>query len=273
VYCAHRPGNRRARPARRANAGWVLPWQTRRSRSLSPSPYLPARLRSPTHPHQSNLPLHLPSLAPPRLPRLLRRRPLVASAPRSRRHRAPLARSSGSRRGCPAFRPGRKRRLTSPEMSALFASIFACLGSGCTPAPLRKRCCGTTARTPGTCGTWPLSSTSTGIRAGRPRRATRSSAASSPRHGPSTRGWRQAPRRCSSRRCGTSPRRWPPSSTRTTRHGDHRGARPGGTRGSGSWGGAGGTGTCAVCLATSDRSGCRRPGGCGSAGRARCRRA
>ena len=38
-------------------------------------------------------------------------------------------------------------------------------------------------------------------------------------------------------------------------------------------GGAVGSGTCAACPATSARSGCPRPGGCGSAGPARCRRA
>ena len=70
----------------------------------------------------------------------------------------------------PAFRPGRKRRFTSPEMSAVLASMFACPGTVCSPPPRRKRCCGITARTPGTCGTWPLSSTRTGTRAARARR-------------------------------------------------------------------------------------------------------
>ena len=36
---------------------------------------------------------------------------------------------------------------------------------------------------------------------------------------------------------------------------------------------AGGSGTCAACPARSARSGCPRPGGCGSAGPAPCRRA
>ena len=44
----------------------------------------------------------------------------------------------------PASRPGRKRRVTSPEMSVVFASVFACLGTGCsTPAQeavLRDHC-------------------------------------------------------------------------------------------------------------------------------------
>ena len=34
-----------------------------------------------------------------------------------------------------AFRPGRKRRFTSPEMRVLFASMFACPGTGCSPRP------------------------------------------------------------------------------------------------------------------------------------------
>ena len=46
----------------------------------------------------------------------------------------------------PAFRPGRKRRFTSPEMSVVFASVFVCPGTGCSPRPPRRRCCGTTAR-------------------------------------------------------------------------------------------------------------------------------
>jgi putative transposase len=49
-----------------------------------------------------------------------------------------------------AFRPGRKRRFTSPEMSAPSDSVFACPGTGSTPHPPRKRYCGTTAPTPGT---------------------------------------------------------------------------------------------------------------------------
>ena len=88
----------------------------------------------------------------------------------------------------------------------------------------------------------------TGARAGRARLVTWSSAGSSLLRGRSTGGWRPAPRRCSSRRCVTSPGRWPGSSIRATRPGGRRGARPGGMRGSGSPGGAGGSGTCGGCL-------------------------
>ena len=49
--------------------------------------------------------------------------------------------------------------------------------------------------------------------------------------------------------------------------------RPAGTRDSESWGGAAGSGMCAARLVRSARFGCRRPGGCGSAGPVRCRRA
>ena len=69
----------------------------------------------------------------------------------------------------PAFRPGRKRRVTSPDMSVLSDSVFACPGTGCSPRPPKKRCCETTAATPGTYGTWPSNSTPTGVRAGRAR--------------------------------------------------------------------------------------------------------
>ena len=44
--------------------------------------------------------------------------------------------------------PGRKRRFTSPEMSAVSDSVFACPGTGCSPHPPSRRCCGTTAATP-----------------------------------------------------------------------------------------------------------------------------
>jgi hypothetical protein len=37
--------------------------------------------------------------------------------------------------------------------------MFVCLRIGSTPPPRRKRCCGTTAATPGTPGTWPSNST------------------------------------------------------------------------------------------------------------------
>src|SRR6266568_2136222 len=153
-------------------------------------------------------------------------------------------------------------RVTPPEMSAVPDSVFACLGTGCSPPP-RKRCCGTTAATPGTCGTWPSSSTPTGTRAGRARRATWSNAGSSPPPGPRTRGWPPAPRPSSSRPCATSARRWRRSSTRATRPGGRRGARPGGMRDSGSPGGAAGSGTCAGCPAMPARSGCPRPAGSG----------
>ena len=54
----------------------------------------------------------------------------AAGPDRSRR------RSSESRRGDPAFRPGRKRRITSPEMSVPSDSVFACPGTGCShPRP------------------------------------------------------------------------------------------------------------------------------------------
>ena len=48
-----------------------------------------------------------------------------------------------------ALRPGRKRRFTSLEMSVVVASVFVCPGTACSPRPPRKRCCGTTVRTPG----------------------------------------------------------------------------------------------------------------------------
>jgi putative transposase len=48
---------------------------------------------------------------------------------------------------------------------------------------------------------------------------------------------------------------------RRTRPGGRRGARPGAMRGSGSPGGAAGSGTCGAYPATSARSGCPRPGG------------
>ena len=41
----------------------------------------------------------------------------------------------------------------SPEMSVVLASVFVCHGTVCSPRSLRKRCWGTTAATPGTCGT------------------------------------------------------------------------------------------------------------------------
>ena len=59
---------------------------------------------------------------------------------------ASLSASSVTDRGVetPAFRPGRKRRFTSPVMSVLSDSVFACPGTGCaTPAQqavLRDHC-------------------------------------------------------------------------------------------------------------------------------------
>jgi hypothetical protein len=38
-----------------------------------------------------------------------------------------------------AFRPGRKRRFTSSEMSVVVDSVFACPGTGCFPPPPRRR--------------------------------------------------------------------------------------------------------------------------------------
>ena len=62
---------------------------------------------------------------------------------------------------CPAPRFGCSRLRISPEMPVLFASMFAYPGTGCSPRPPSRRCCGTTARTPGTCGTSRWSSTET----------------------------------------------------------------------------------------------------------------
>ena len=158
--------------------------------------------------------------------------------------------------------------FTSPEMSVVIASMFACPGTACSPRPPRRKCCATTARTLDTCGTSRSSSTRTGIQAARARRVTWSSVGSSRGRGPSTSGCARALRWCSSRRCGISPRRWPPSSTRRTRPGGRRGGRRGGMKGSGS--SRSSPARCAACPATSARYGCRRLGGCGSAGPARC---
>ncbi len=38
----------------------------------------------------------------------------------------------------PAFRAGRKRRFTSPEMSAVSDSMFVCPGTGCIPTPAQE---------------------------------------------------------------------------------------------------------------------------------------
>ncbi len=46
--------------------------------------------------------------------------------------------SSESRRGDPAFKPGRKRRFTSPKMSAAFDSVFAYPGYRLLPTPAQE---------------------------------------------------------------------------------------------------------------------------------------
>src|SRR5450755_1757419 len=110
-------------------------------------------------------------------------------------------------RGYPGLQAGEETPLHPPEMSVVPDSVFVCPGTGCSPPPPSRRCCGTTAATPGTSGTWPSSSTPTGTRADRTPRVTWSSAGNSPRPERRTRGWPPAPRRCSSRRCATSPGR------------------------------------------------------------------
>jgi len=40
--------------------------------------------------------------------------------------------------------PGKERRFTSPKMSVVVDSVFACPGIGCTRRPPSRRCCGTT---------------------------------------------------------------------------------------------------------------------------------
>ena len=91
--------------------------------------------------------------------------------PRLRQRRRPRRRDRGvagahvhreSRRPDPGLQAGEETPVTSPEMSAVLASMFVCPGTGCSPPLPRKRCCGTTAATPGTYGTWPSSSTPTG---------------------------------------------------------------------------------------------------------------
>src|SRR6185437_14200547 len=89
--------------------------------------------------------------------------------------------------------------LRLPGMSVTLASMFACLDTDCSHRPPRRQCCETTARTPGTCGTLGSSSTHTGVPAGQARRATWSSADSSPPPVPTIHGWRRAPRWCNSR--------------------------------------------------------------------------
>ena len=46
------------------------------------------------------------------------------------------------------FRPGRNACITSPEMSVVPDSVFACPGTGCSPRPPKKWCCESTARIP-----------------------------------------------------------------------------------------------------------------------------
>ena len=134
----------------------------------------------------------------------------------------------------PAFRPGRKRRFTSPEMSVVSlvcshvqvpAAPHARPGSGAAgplwPRPVRME--------PGCRTARPLAP-------GRGRAGLPGAVPAATRREPGTRGWPPPPRRCSSRRCETSPRPWPRSSTRATRPGGRRGARPGGMRDSGSSG-------------------------------------
>ena len=113
----------------------------------------------------------------------------------------------------PAFRPGRKRCFTSPEMSAVSDSVFACPGTGCSPprpgggaaGPLRPR---PVRLEPGRRAALPLAPGPAG-RAGLPGAvpAAHPGAGRAPVAGGRL-------RRCSSRRCATSPRRWPRSSIR-----------------------------------------------------------
>jgi hypothetical protein len=52
-------------------------------------------------------------------------------------------------------------------MTVVVAIVFACPGIACFPLPLRRQCCGTTAPTPGSFGTWRSSSMRTGTQAAR----------------------------------------------------------------------------------------------------------
>ncbi len=90
-----------------------------------------------------------------------------------------------------------------------------------------------------------------------------SSAGSSPRRG-RNRGWPPGPRRCSSRRCGTRGQGGVRRPGNPARRPTWR--KAGGTRGSGWWGTRPPVGCAAACRRRSARSGCRRAGGCGSAG-------
>ena len=133
----------------------------------------------------------------------------------------------------PAFRPGRKRRFTSPEMSVLSDSVFACPGTDCFPPPPRKRCCGTTAGTPGMCGTWPSSSTPTGTPAGTARRATWSSAAAHPGAGGIPVAGRRLPNGAAAGAARLQPGDDGLLRPGQPGRGGRRGARPAGTRDSG----------------------------------------
>jgi len=193
------PGQRGRADRRRARPGTVLAHHPDAGRLVVRQPGLPRQRRQ--HGAERPVPAEI------RRPSRRRRRGGRSQRPDGSRRSPDPAGHQNRGVETPALRPGRKRRFTSPEMSAVLASVFACLGTGCTPRPPSRRCCGTTAATPGTCGTSPSSSTPTGTPAARARRATWSSAGSSPKPGRSTRGWPRAPRRCSSRRCATSPGR------------------------------------------------------------------
>ena len=174
----------------------------------------------------------------------------------------------------PAFRPGRKRRVTSPEMSAVSDSVFACLGTGCSPSPPSRR------SSRDHCGharyVWNL--------------AVEQHSHWHPGRGNAP-GYLEQCRQLTQARAENP---WLAAGSQTVqqqalrdfgramkaffepgeaRPGGRRGARPGGMRDSGSSGGAAGSGTCAACPVRSARSGCPKPGGCGSAGPAPCRRA
>ena len=173
----------------------------------------------------------------------------------------------------PAFRPGRKRRFTSPEMSVAFASVFVCPGTGCSPPPAKRPCCGTTAATPGTCGTWPSSST--------------------PHWHP---GRKDAPgylEQCRQLTAARAEHPWLAAGSQTVQQQALRDFAqamaaffdPANPAGRPSWRKAGRDEGFRIVgrrgrqwevrrvPVRSARSGCPRPGGCGSAGPARCRRA
>jgi hypothetical protein len=165
--------------------------------------------------------------------------------------------------------PGRRRRrLTSPGMSVGIAIVFACPGTGCSQRPPRMRCCGTTTRMPGLCGTWPSSSIRTGAWVAVAPLGIWSSVGSLPPPAQNTHGCSKAPKWCSSKPCETSLERWPLSSTGGIRRGGRRGGKRGGTKDFGLL--LSGQARFVTCPVTSARSGCQRQVGCGSAGPARC---